>query len=326
MWLGDEPIEGSAEGVRHLRGRGVEIAFFTNNSSLTIDSYVKKLRAMGVDVRGEEILSSAQSAADLLDAGMTAVVCGGPGVVEALTARGVVIVDRGPADAVVVGWHTDFDFSRLETATDAVLAGAVLIGTNDDATYPVRGRLRPGAGAILASVAYATGTDPLIAGKPNRPAVEMLLRRVGRPRVVVGDRPETDGELARKLGAQFALVLSGVSMQGGFGTRDGVGTEGGPPGQGVWPGHSVLPGRAPSEHAASGRAPSGGRRGVPTDVRDGRTSTTATARSMTKTEKTTKKGSSRRPRSRPDASAPDLVTLVREVLDGRLLAGSLESS
>ncbi len=326
MWLGEEPIEGSAEAVRHLRDNGVEIAFFTNNSSLTIDAYVNKLRAMGVDVRGEDILSSAQSAADLLDAGMTAVVCGGPGIIEALVGRGVVIVDHGPADAVVVGWHTNFNFSRLETATDAVLAGALLIGTNDDATYPVRGRLRPGAGAILASVAYATGTDPLIAGKPNRPAVEMLLRRAGRPRVVVGDRPETDGELARKLGAQFALVLSGVSMPGGFGTLAGVGTEGDPPDQGVWSGHSVLPGRALAGRAPSGHSPSGVRRRVPTDVRDGRRPATTIARTMTKVEQTTKKGSRRRPRSRPDASAPDLLTLVREVLDGRLLAGSLESS
>ena len=85
------------------------------------------------------------------------------------SARGVTTVRDGPADAVVVGWHRDFDFGRLTAAFDAVHGGARLIGTNDDATYPTPQGPLPGGGSILAAVAYASGAEPTVAGKPFRP-------------------------------------------------------------------------------------------------------------------------------------------------------------
>ncbi|MHB8288790.1 MAG: HAD-IIA family hydrolase [Acidimicrobiales bacterium] len=227
MWLGDEPIEGSAEAVSRLQAAGAKVVFFTNNSSLTIASYVSKLAGMGVHVRASDVLSSAQAAAMLLEPGTTALACAGPGVAEALGERGVTVVGNGTCDAVVVGWHTDFDFDRLASATTAVLDGAMLVGTNDDATYPVRGRLLPGAGAILASVAYATRVRPVVAGKPNDASVQLLLERIGRPVVVVGDRLDTDGEFAARLNSRFALVLSGVAGRSGPFARRKLGQEGG---------------------------------------------------------------------------------------------------
>jgi ribonucleotide monophosphatase NagD (HAD superfamily) len=49
-----------------------------------------------------------------------------------------------------------------------------------------------------------------VAGKPNRPAIDLITRHLGPVAVMVGDRPETDGALARGLGARFGLVRSGV--------------------------------------------------------------------------------------------------------------------
>ena len=121
------------------------------------------------------------------------------------------IVQEGPADAVVVGWHREFDFQGLARAADAVRAGARLIGTNEDATFPTPDGLLPGAGALLAAVAYASGATAEVAGKPHAPMRRLVAERVGSVAVVVGDRPSTDGALARALGAQFALVLSGVT-------------------------------------------------------------------------------------------------------------------
>jgi ribonucleotide monophosphatase NagD (HAD superfamily) len=50
-----------------------------------------------------------------------------------------------------------------------------------------------------------------VAGKPERPTVELIRARFGTQGVVVGDRPSTDGALAAALGWPFALVLSGVT-------------------------------------------------------------------------------------------------------------------
>ena len=69
-------------------------------------------------------------------------------------------------------------------------------------------------GALIASVAVASGVEPTIAGKPHPPIVELVRRRFGDRGLVIGDRPDTDGAFAAALGWDFALVLSGVTTAG----------------------------------------------------------------------------------------------------------------
>ena len=138
-----------------------------------------KLAGLGIPAdAGDDLVTSAQAAARLLEPGTTALVCAGPGVEEALRARGVTTVRDGTADAVVVGWHTDFDYAPAHAAFRAVHAGARLIGTNDDATYPTPDGLLPGGGSILAAVATAAGVAPEIAGKPHAPMAALVRARL----------------------------------------------------------------------------------------------------------------------------------------------------
>lgn len=223
LWLGEQPIPGSVDAVDRLRAAGERVLFLTNNSSMTVDGYQQKMAGMGLRVAPDELCTSAQAAALLVEPGETALVCGGPGVTEALEARGVRCV-REPepgVDVVVVGWHRDFDFGRLTAAFRAVHAGARLVGTNDDATYPTPDGPVPGGGSLVAAVAYAAGVVPTLAGKPNAPAASLVFERLGlgvdpsaderRALLMVGDRPSTDGGMATTLGARFGLVLSGVT-------------------------------------------------------------------------------------------------------------------
>ena len=214
VWRAEQPIDGSVEAVGRLRDRGEKILFLTNNSSQTIEDLLGKLGDMGISAESDDLITSAQAAATLVEPGQTALVCAGPGVEEALEQRGVTTIREGEADAVVVGWHTDFDYGRLKAATDAVRGGARLIGTNDDATYPTPDGPVPGGGSLLAAVAVASDcSDPEVAGKPHEPVARLIQERVGEIDVLVGDRPSTDGELARRLDARFVLVLSGVTQE-----------------------------------------------------------------------------------------------------------------
>jgi HAD superfamily hydrolase (TIGR01450 family) len=220
VWLADQPIPGSAEAIRAARQGGRRILFVTNNSSLTVGEYLDKLEQMGVPTQACDLVTSAQAAASLLAPGSSALACAGPGVVEALRAAGVEVRDDGPVDAVVVGWHRDFDFDRLTGACRAIWGGARLVATNSDATYPVPGGLLPGAGAILASVQVATAAEAEVAGKPHPPVVDLLRQRAPDVDLVVGDRLDTDGLLARRLGVDFGLVLTGVTQAAPPPSRD----------------------------------------------------------------------------------------------------------
>jgi 4-nitrophenyl phosphatase len=219
VWLADEPIPGAAEAVSRLRSSGQRVVMLTNNSYPRRSDHLAKLERMGMPTGPDDVLTSAMAAAFLLEPGERALVLGGPGVIEELTARNVATVrpgtgDIGTVDAVVVGMDPSFDYASLAVAATAIQAGARLIGTNEDATFPTPKGVLPGAGSLLAAVATAGQTDPIVAGKPHSPTVSLVHERIGEVDIVVGDRPSTDGLLARRLRTRFGLVLTGVTNAG----------------------------------------------------------------------------------------------------------------
>lgn len=222
IWLAHVPIPGSVEAVARLRASGRRMLFVTNNSSAVIADQEAALAAIDVPAAGD-VLTSAVAAAALIEEGERVLVCGGPGITEAVLGRGAVpIAGDDPAgvdaDAVLVGFHRNFDYERMRIAATAARRGARLIGTNDDATFPTPAGPIPGGGAILAAVSTASGRQPVVAGKPYPPmaaAVRRVLGDVPAERLlVVGDRGSTDGAFAMTLGCPFALVRSGVTLPG----------------------------------------------------------------------------------------------------------------
>ena len=212
VWLAGTAIDGSADAIARLRASGERVVFVTNNSTPSLAGYVRMLAGAGVDVEPEELVTSAQAAASMLAPGTRAAMVGGDGLAEALGERNVdlVRIDDGP-DAVVVGRSLTLDFAELAEASNAIRDGARFIATNTDATFPTPHGLEPGAGALVAYLEVASGKKGEPAGKPAAPMADLLTARFGQAGAVVGDRPDTDGLFAERLGVEFILVLSGVT-------------------------------------------------------------------------------------------------------------------
>ena len=173
IWLADDPIPGAADAVARLRAAGQAVVFCTNNSSQPVGVVEAKLARQGIPAEGD-VVTSAMAAAALVEPGERVLVCAGPGVVEALEARGAIPVRDGDADAVMVGFHLDFDYDRLRVAATAVPARRPA-ARRRTTTPPTRRRTGPipGGGAILAAVATATGV--------RRRGGRQALRADGRP-------------------------------------------------------------------------------------------------------------------------------------------------
>ena len=232
VWLSHEPIAGSVEAIAALREAGHRVLFVTNNSYAKMASQEETLASLGIPAVGD-VLTSSGAAATLLKAGQRVLVAGGPGVVEAIESVGAIVAgqtDDGSSqeaqkisdaniDAVIVGFHKTFNFESMRRASAAVRAGALLIGTNDDATYPTSTGVIPGGGSILAGIATASGVSPIVAGKPFAPMGELVRRTLGVTDLsscwMIGDRYSTDGVFAKTIGAKFALVTSGIVDRAG---------------------------------------------------------------------------------------------------------------
>lgn len=218
-----QPIDGSINALADLRSWGHRVLFVTNNSFSTVSDQERALEKLGVAAIGD-VCTSSQAAGVLLNVGERVLLGGGPGVHEAIVAAGAVVAGRSDdgsklqdvdIDAVVVGYHNTFDYWGLLRMAAAVRAGARLIATNDDATYPTPNGLIPGGGSILAAVVEASGVSPIIGGKPHEPMAQLVRQRLGTNDLsgawMVGDRATTDGLFAKQVGCRFAQVLSGVA-------------------------------------------------------------------------------------------------------------------
>lgn len=220
LWRGSSPLPGLHELFSLIRDQDLAHVFVTNNSSRTPDEYVRKLAGMGVTTTPEHILNSAVATARHVAErypGAIVFSIGANGVREALAAEGLNHHDDlniQTADVVVVGWDQQLTWKKLATATRLILAGAALVCTNPDLTFPLESALAPGNGAQIAALQAATGADPEIIGKPAPPLYQQALDRMQTDpdtTLVIGDRLDTDILGGVRLGMPTALVLTGIS-------------------------------------------------------------------------------------------------------------------
>lgn len=221
VWRGDRAIASAPETIRSLRDAGKRVAFVTNNSSQTHEYYAKKLADMGAGGSVEEIVSSADATARLLERSVAGIrgrlvyVIGGEGLRAAVASTGARLAsDEEATDAsvVVAGLDTDLTYAKLQRATHAIRGGAQFFASNADPTLPAPDGLHPGAGAIVAALHAATGVFPSVAGKPEPAMLEIAADRLGgAPALAIGDRLDTDILAARAAEWPCALVLSGAT-------------------------------------------------------------------------------------------------------------------
>ncbi len=217
LYVGKEAIPGTGAFLDFLREQGIGFLLATNNSTKTPKQYVNKLAEMGVAVRADEILTSAQATTEYLlgiaPPGASIFVVGQDGLFTALREAGFALVEERP-EYVVVGMDFNVCYERLAQATLHIRAGAPFIGTNADRTFPSERGIVPGAGALLALLETATGVAPTVIGKPGTAIIEQALARLGARAAatgMLGDRLETDILAGQRAGLVTLLVLSGVT-------------------------------------------------------------------------------------------------------------------
>lgn len=217
LYRGRAPIPGADRFITFLHHRKIPFLLLTNNSSLTPDQYVAKLRGMDIRAQPDEILTSAQATARYLaqqkPEGARVYMIGKSGLRQALVEQGFTLVEE-KADYVVVGWDWELTYGQLKRAALLIRDGAHFIATNPDRTFPSEEGIIPGNGAIVAALEAATDIQPLVIGKPQSFIFQLALDQLGldaQKVAILGDRLETDIVGGKRVGVGTLFVLSGVT-------------------------------------------------------------------------------------------------------------------
>ena len=220
IYEGNRAIVDAVESISELRAKGIQIGYVTNNASRTSEAIAEQLRAFGLELKAEDVITSAQAGAGLLKqivpAGSKVLVVGGEGLRSNVSLAGFQVVESSkelPA-AVIQGFDPSVGWKNLAEASYAIQNGAKWVATNQDWTIPREEGLAPGNGTLVSAVHTAVGQLPVVAGKPEKAIFETALSRFGSSSAVyVGDRLDTDVLGANRAGIVSALVMTGVTTR-----------------------------------------------------------------------------------------------------------------
>lgn len=247
LYLDDRLFPGAAEFLTRIRKAGGRYVFLTNNSSRGADSYIEKMRRLGVPAEAEDFITSVDALIYRLKGryGAQALshrmyVMGTESFKKQMKDEGFNITDRLEEDikALVIGFDRELTFSKLEDACRLLVRGRLrqqesqegresqdgrgsqdgressvdYFATNPDWVCPTEYGFVPDCGSFAFMLEKATGRKPEFAGKPEPRMVYLAIEKFGfspEQTLLVGDRLYTDIACGKNAGVDTAFVLSG---------------------------------------------------------------------------------------------------------------------
>lgn len=214
IYLGSRLFPETIPFLKRVKEHGKRYIFFTNNSSRSPETYVKRLNGMGIQASREDIVTSGDVMIHFLKThrpGKKVYLLGTPDLRRSFQEAGIPLTEEMP-DIVLLGFDTTLTYEKLERACHYIRSGAEFLSTHEDINCPTEYGFMPDAGAMCALITASTGVAPKFTGKPHAEVLEILEAKTGICRqdmVAVGDRLYTDIALGARNGVSSVLVLSG---------------------------------------------------------------------------------------------------------------------
>lgn len=215
-----KPIEEGVIAVKKLKEIGKKIIFVSNNSTRSRRILLDRLRSFGIGASEGEILVATYATARYVaneKPEAKVFTTGEEGLKEELRLAGLKLVDYDEAEYLVVGSNRRINFELMTKALRACLREIRYIATNPDKVFPAEDGPIPGTGMIIGALYWMTGRKPdVVVGKPSRVIMEQALQVLGLKAeevVVVGDQVDVDVAAGKAIGAETALVLTGVTTR-----------------------------------------------------------------------------------------------------------------
>lgn len=217
MYRGTVIIEGAKVFIDYCLKEQLPFLFLTNNSGRTPRQAADHMLKIGYQgIEPKHFYTSAMAASDTMMRRFPdkkrAYMVGDEGLREALLNNGYELVDD-QADLVFIGLDKEGTWQKYSLALRQVLAGAILVGTNNDRILLSEAGANCGNGSTVALMEYASSREAVKIGKPHAAIIEGALAYLGLGKdevVIVGDNMETDILCGVQAGIETILVTTGV--------------------------------------------------------------------------------------------------------------------
>ena len=222
LYLGDRLYSFTRELLQTIKKSGKKYLFMTNNSSKSVEDYVKKLERLGISATREDFMTSSQATAYYLHKhheGQRLYVCGTQSLKQELRQEGFTVTEKvEDTDCIVMGFDTELTFQKLHDVSYLLLTRKDIpyIATNPDLVCPTEFGSVPDCGSVCIGIKNATGREPVVIGKPTPLMPQLAMEKLGIPKektCVVGDRIYTDILSGLNAGCTGILVLSGETTR-----------------------------------------------------------------------------------------------------------------
>ena len=221
LWLGDKLFPWTAELLETIKKTDRKYLFMTNNSSRSVEDYVKKAEKLGIKAGKDDFITSSQVTAEYLRGqykGSKLYVCGTESLKSELRKYGFEVTENvDGADCLVMGNDTELTFKKLDDISRILTQKDIpYIATNPDKVCPTEYGYVPDCGSVCDMIFNATGKQPVFIGKPEpeMPLAAMRMTGFGKNETaVVGDRIYTDIKSGLNAGIKTVLVMSGETTK-----------------------------------------------------------------------------------------------------------------
>lgn len=214
-------FDGTQQLLNYIDQIGGKYVFITNNSSRSVDDYIKKMIKLGIKAEKDNFFTSAQATVLYLEKNYPGekVYCQGTNsLVHELEDNGISTTEKvEKVGVVLVGFDTELTSKKLRKTCEILSTQEVpFIATNPDFRCPVEFGFIPDCGSICQMIENATDKKPVYIGKPEPTMVNIVREKFGYRKnetVVIGDRLYTD--IAAGLNADVAsvCVLTGEATE-----------------------------------------------------------------------------------------------------------------
>ncbi len=219
IYEGGRLFSGTLPLLRAIRERGGRYLFLTNNSSVSVDAYVQRLRGMGIEASREDFFTSSQATALVLQKeypGQRVYCMGTDFLKEELHLAGIQLAETPEQDVAVAlaGFDRQLNYQKLlDMCTLLRRQDVEYLATNPDWVCPVEGgNFIPDCGAMCQMLEHAVHRLPRVIGKPEPLMVEYAMHLTGigpEETLMIGDRLYTDIAAGNRAGVDSLCVLSG---------------------------------------------------------------------------------------------------------------------